>query len=143
MIGAIYSMLAGIFICLQGVFNTRASEKIGLCTTNAIVHGLGFFISIIVLFISKDNYFGKITDVNKLYLIGGAMGVVIIYSVMKGISYLGATYATAILLVTQLVIALIIDTFGLFGATKVALDFTKPIGVGIMIIGIVIFKIRG
>lgn len=42
MLVVIYSLLAGIFITLQGVFNTRVSDKIGLWETTTIVHAFEF-----------------------------------------------------------------------------------------------------
>lgn len=140
--GIIYSIVAGIFISLQGVFNSKASEKIGLWQTNALVHGLGFIVSLIILTMVKDGSFNRITDVNKIYLIGGALGVVIVFSVMKGITSIGPAYSVSILLISQLIIALLIDTFGLFGIEKVPLNPAKLIGISMMISGVLVFKIK-
>lgn len=141
--GIIYSLLAGILISLQGVFNTRVSDKIGLWETTTIVHGIGFSFAFILMLIWGDRNFKRLGEVNKLYLLGGIFGVIIVYSVMKGISLLGPTFSVAILLITQLIFATIIDTFGLFGNPKIKFDFTKPLGILVMIIGIIIFKLKG
>ena len=141
--GIIFSILAGIFISLQGVFNTRLSDAVGLWETTTIVHGVGLLFSLLVLFFCGTGNFGKLKDVNKFYLIGGVLGVIIVFSVIKGISLLGPTFAVAILLITQLIISMIIDSFGLFGCTPIKLDFTKLIGVLVMIIGVIIFKLKG
>ncbi|TQR39543.1 hypothetical protein C7Y47_00450 [Lysinibacillus sphaericus] len=42
--------------------------------------------------------------------------------------------------ITQLVIALCIDTFGLFGLEKVPFQMNKIVGIGLLIIGVLIFK---
>ncbi len=55
---------------------------------------------------------------------------------------LGPTYAISILLVTQLLVGLAIDTFGFFGTEKIQLALTKPIGIVIMLVGIVIFQMK-
>lgn len=143
MLGIIFSFIAGIFISLQSVFNTRVSDKIGLFETTVIVHAIGFTGAVIAMIILGDGSFKRLKEVNKLYLLGGAFGVIIIYSVMKGISLLGATFSVAILLITQLIFATIIDTFGLFGSPQIKFDFTKPLGILIMIVGIIIFKLKG
>jgi bacterial/archaeal transporter family-2 protein len=140
--GIIYSIIAGILISIQGVFNSKASEKIGLWQTNTLVHGLGFVVSVIILMMVKDGSFNKITDVNKLYLIGGALGVIIVYSVMKGITSIGPAYSVSILLISQLIIALLIDTFGLFGVEKVPFSSAKLIGLVMMISGVLVFKMK-
>lgn len=140
--GLIYSIIAGIFISIQGVFNAKVSEKIGLWQTNTLVHGLGFLVSLLILFSVKDGSFNKITEVNKIYLLGGVLGVIIVYSVMKGITSIGPAYSVSILLISQLIIALIIDTFGLFGVEKVPFSSTKLIGIMMMISGVLVFKIK-
>lgn len=140
--GIIYSIIAGIFISIQGVFNSKVSEKIGLWQTNTLVHGLGFLVSLFILFMVKGGSFHKITEVNKLYLIGGALGVIIVFSVMKGITSIGPAYSVSILLISQLIIALLIDTFGLFGVEKVPFSSTKLIGITMMISGVLVFKMK-
>ena len=143
MLGILYSLFAGIFISLQSVFNTRVSNKIGLWETTVIVHAIGLAFACIIMIIWGNGNLKKLESVNKLYLLGGAFGVLIIYSVMKGISLLGVTFSLAILLITQLISATIIDTFGLFGSPQIKFDFTKPLGILVMIVGIIIFKIKG
>jgi transporter family-2 protein len=128
---------------LQGVFNTRTSEKIGLWETNVFVQGTGFLLTLIILLVAGDGNFKAIKEVNKLYLLGGALGAIIIFTVMKGISSLGPTYSIATILVAQLLAAGIIDSFGIFGATQLKFALTKYIGIAIMIVGIVVFKWKG
>lgn len=128
---------------LQGVFNTRTSEKIGLWETNVFVQGTGFILTLIILFMTGNNNFKAIKEVNKLYLLGGILGAIIIFSVMQGISKLGPTYSISTILVAQLLAAGLIDSFGIFGAQQIKFTLSKFIGIGIMIVGIVIFKWKG
>jgi len=143
MLGILYSFLAGVFITLQGVFNARVSSKIGQLETTVIVHAVGLAFACVAMFIWGNGSFRRLGEVNKIYLMGGAFGVIIIYSVIKGFTLLGPTYSIAILLVTQLITATVIDSFGLFGTQQIEFDITKPLGILIMIIGIVVFKLRG
>jgi transporter family-2 protein len=143
MIGVLYAMLAGLFVSLQNVFNTRVSEKVGLIEATAVVHGIGFAVAVAAVILWGSGNIKGLQEVNKLYLLAGVFGVVIVFSAMKGISLLGATYTIAVLMVTQLIAASIIDAFGLFGMPEVKMVFTKPIGIAIMIVGIIIFNIKG
>ena len=138
--GILFSMLGGILISLQSVFNTRASEKIGLWATNVIVHGSGLCVATLIMFLAGDSTFQNIHDVNKLYFLGGTMGVIIVFSIITGISLLGTTLPIAILLIVQLITAATIDNFGLFGSAQKHFDPLKYIGIAVMIAGIVIFK---
>ena len=140
--GIILSIIAGIFICIQGVFNARISDKIGLWETTTFVHVTGLIVALIVLSFVGNGSFKNIQNVDKLYLISGALGVIIVSSAMKGIIILGPTVAIAIVVITQLLCALVIDTLGLFDSPKLELFITKPIGITIMIVGIIIFNIK-
>ncbi|WP_291634431.1 DMT family transporter [Clostridium sp.] len=128
---------------LQGVFNTRVSEKIGLWETNVFVQGTGLILTLIILLIAGNGNFKAIKEVNKLYLLGGVLGAIIIFSVMIGISNMGPTCSIAIILVSQLLAAGIIDRFGMFGAQQIKFALSKFIGIGIMIVGIIVFKWKG
>lgn len=140
MTGVLYSLLAGVVIALQGVMNTRVGEKVGLLMTSTIVHGTGFIVSLLLYGLIRDGSLGPLHQVSKGYLLGGALGVVIVFSVMKGIGQLGPAYSVAILLVAQLIFALVIDSCGLFGSPKVPFVWNKAAGIGMMIVGIVVFK---
>lgn len=142
MMGIIFSIIAGVSMSLQGVFNTRLGEKIGDWETNVVVQGSGLILTFIILLIFGNGHFSNIKQVNKLYLLGGVLGVIIIFTVMKGISALGATCAIGTILVAQLVAAALIDMFGLFGTTKLSFHFTHIIGIILMIAGIIIFKYK-
>lgn len=140
MLGIIMSILAGALMSFQGVFNTRLGEKIGTWETNVFVQGTGFMLTLIIVFILGDGNFKNIKQANKIYLLGGILGVAIIYTVMMGIKSLGPTCSIATILIAQLTAAALIDAFGLFGSEKLPFTLTKIIGVAIMVAGIVIFK---
>lgn len=126
----------------QGVFNTRLSDKIGTWGTNVLVQGIGLAITILVLLITGDSNFRNLKSSNKLYLFGGVLGAIIIYTVMRGIKALGPTCSIAIILVAQLTSAALIDAFGLFDTPQVKFGITKFIGVIVMIVGILIFRYK-
>ena len=142
MFGVICSILAGLFMSLQGVFNTRVSEKIGSWETNTIVQGSGLALTLIILFFAGNGNIKKVTEVNKLYLLGGFIGVFIIFTVMAGIKSLGPTCSIVIILIAQLLSASVIDIFGLFDTKPLCFHFSKIIGIVVMIAGIIIFKFK-
>ncbi|MBC2580927.1 DMT family transporter [Clostridium sp. DJ247] len=142
MLGIISSLIAGVSMSFQGVFNTRLGDKIGQWETNAFVQGTGFILTLIVLFMFGKGNLKNIKNANKLYLLGGLLGVIIIFTVMQGIKSLGPTCSIAVILVAQLTSAALIDAFGLFDTPQVKFGITKLIGVAVMIVGILIFKYK-
>ncbi|MFD0672468.1 DMT family transporter [Cohnella sp. GCM10027633] len=142
MAGIAYALIAGLFVSIQGIFNVRLSEKTSFWFTNAWVHGTGFALSLLLFWILKDGGISKLASVNKLYLLGGCMGVVIVFGAMKSVTALGPAYAIAILLVAQLIATLAIESVGMFGVEKIAISANRLVGIGVMIAGIVIFKYK-
>ena len=142
MLGFIFAALAGAAMSIQGVFNTRLSVKIGLFESNTIVQGSAFILAIIAMLIFGKGDITKVSEVNKLYLLGGIIGFVITLTVMLAIKNLSPTVAISVILIAQLLVAAIIDAFGLFGSKKVPFDLTKYIGIGLMIAGVIVFKYK-
>jgi len=138
--GFIFSAIAGAAMSIQGVMNTRLSDKIGLYESNVFVQGTAFLFSLIaVWFLGKGN-FKEIGQVNKLYLLGGLIGLVITITVMLGVGKLGPTVAISTILISQLLVAAIIDAFGIMGSEKVAFTWTKYLGLALMLGGVILFK---
>ncbi|MGL4760114.1 MAG: DMT family transporter [Sarcina sp.] len=142
MFGIIFSIIAGLTMSLQGVFNTRVSQKIGLWETNLIVQGTAFLFTGIAYLFLKNGNMSALKSVNKLYLLGGFIGVIITYAVMKGIGDLGPTCSVLIILASQLISAAFIDFLGLFGTTKVIFHWNNYLGIVFMLIGIFLFKFK-
>ena len=143
MSGFIFSVIAGALMSIQGVFKTSVSEKIGLLESNTIVQGMAFILALIAMFIFGKGDILKFGECNKLYLTGGIIGFFITITVMLAISNLSPTIAISVILISQLFVAALIDAFGLFGAEKVPFNLTKYIGIGLMIIGVIVFKYKG
>lgn len=142
MIGFLFSIIAGAAMSIQGVFNTRLSEKIGLYESNVFVQGTAFLLSIVAVLIMGKGGFKEIVNVEKYYLLGGVLGLVITITVMLSIKGLGPTVAISTILISQLLVAALIDAFGLFGSERVAFGWTKYIGIAMMIGGVLVFKIK-
>ncbi len=138
--GFIFSAIAGAAMSIQGVMNTRLSDKIGLYESNVFVQGTAFLFSLIaVWFLGKGN-FKEIGQVNKIYLLGGLIGLIITITVMLGVGKLGPTIAISTILISQLLVAAIIDAFGIMGSEKVAFTWTKYVGLALMLGGVLLFK---
>ena len=142
MLGFIFSAIAGAAMSVQGVMNTRLSDKIGIYEANAFVQGTAFVLSVLAVWILGKGEFKEIGAVNKWYLLGGVLGLVITITVMLGIGKLSPTVAISTILITQLLVAAIIDAFGLMGSEQVAFGWNKFAGLAVMIGGVLLFKFK-
>ena len=142
MFSIISSIIAGAAMSFQGVFNTRLSEKIGLYESNVFVQGSAFVLSLLAVWLIGNGNFKGILEVNKLYWLGGVLAIIITITVMLGIKGLSPTIAISIILIAQVVVAALIDAFGLFETEKVIFHWTKFLGLALMIGGVIVFKLR-
>ena len=140
MLGVVYSALAGILIGLQSVFNARVGEKIGLWGANVLIHGVGFVLALLIFFSLRQGDLSKISEVNKVYLLGSTFGVMVVFGAMKGILILGPVTSISILMVAQLMVAVGVEGFGLFEITKIGINPMKLVGIALMLLGIFIFQ---
>ena len=140
--GFVWSAIAGAAMSVQGVMNTRLGEKIGIYESNAFVQGTAFILSLLAVWILGKGSFREIAGVNKLYLLGGVLGLVITVTVMLGIGKLSPTIAISTILISQLFVAALIDAFGWLGSEQVAFGWNKYVGLAVMIGGVLLFKWR-
>ncbi|MGG1849448.1 DMT family transporter [Bacillus wiedmannii] len=140
MIGFSLAILAGILISLQSVFNTKVNENVGQWLTTTCVLGIGLISSVLFYIITEKSISVNFYTTNYLFYVSGLFGIGLIICIMGAIKSLGPAYTVLISLITQLVFALCIDTFGLFGMERIPLQINKLVGIGLLIIGIGIFK---
>jgi len=140
MFGIICAIISGIAMSVQGVFNTRLCEKIGIWETTLLVQAVALTLSLIVFFFFGDGSYTNLKSANKIYLLGGVLGVLITFTVIKSVGSMGPTLGIGIILISQLLAAAIIDAFGLFGSEKINFSLNQFLGIAIMIVGIVLFK---
>lgn len=141
MIGFFIALISGALMSIQGVFNTQVTKASSIWVANAFVQFTALLVCLIAWFVSDKSSFGALLKVEPKYmLLGGAIGAFITYTVIKGMEMLGPARAVMLIVIAQLIVAYLIELFGLFGTEKQPLEWRKVIGMGIAIIGIVIFK---
>lgn len=139
--GVIASIISGALMSIQGVFNTRVTESSSIWVTNSFVQITGFAVCLIAWFFSgRDSFNDLFKASSKWYLTGGILGAFIIFTVVKGMATLGPCYAVMLILIAQLLVAYTIELLGIFGTEQIGFEWKKAIGVGVMVVGIVIFQ---
>ena len=138
--GWVFCAVAGALMSLQGVMNTRLSDKIGLYESNMYVQGTAFILSLIAMWIFGKGQMNQITQVNKGYLFGGLLGLLITITVMLGIKQINPTLAVSTILIAQLIVAALIDGFGWMDTPKQAFHWQQIVAVALITGGVVLFK---
>ncbi len=140
--GILIALLSGALMSVQGVFNTGVTKQTGVWISSSFVQFSAFLVCIAAWLITERNI--NLLSVfkidNKYMLLGGVMGAFITYTVIQSVSTLGAARSAIFIVTSQLVVAYIIELFGMFGMEKVEFEWRKVIGLAIIIGGIFLFK---
>lgn len=141
MIGFLIAVLSGAFMAVQGVFNTQVTKTTGMWVSNGWVQLTAFIVCIGAWLITGRDSITTIGKVEPKYvLLGGVIGACITWTVIKSMGQLGPAKATLFIITAQILTSYLIELFGLFGVDKQPLEWKKIIGVGIALIGVVIFQ---
>lgn len=141
MVGLFIAILSGICMSVQGVFNTEVTKQSGIWVTNVFVQASAMLLCFIIWAVSDRSSFEGLLRVEPKYmLLGGAIGAVITYTVIKSMDALGPARAVMCIVVAQLIAAYVIEIFGWFGVEKQPFEWRKAIGMAVAIAGIVVFK---
>lgn len=141
MIGIFIALISGALMSVQGVFNTQVTKSTSMWVSNSWVQFSAFIICLVAWFFCDRKSFSGILQVEPKYmLLGGVIGAFITYTVIKSMDLLGPAQAVMLIVVSQLLIAYLIEVFGLFGVEKVSFEWRRLLGMGICIGGIILFK---
>jgi len=141
MIGIITALISGALMSIQGVFNTEVTKNTSVWVSSTWVQFTALIVCVCAWFFTGRESFAGIVNMNQKYmLLGGVFGAFITYTVIKSMGLLGPAKAVMIIVISQLLVAYLIELFGMFGVEKVDFEWKKVIGMAIAIGGVVLFK---
>ena len=140
--GILAAVLSGALMSVQGVFNTGLSKDTGMWISAAFVQLTAFIVCMAAWFVTgRDSSFGQVLAVDDKYrLLGGVLGAFITFTVILSIQKLGPAHGIMVIVVSQLIVAWLIELFGWFGSDKMDFSWRRAIGAALTIAGVVLFK---
>ena len=129
--------LAGSAMAVQGALNSALGKKIGLLEATMIVLLIGTITALLALYplgLGKGEL-GNLLRVPWYYLLGGVLIVLITYGVVAAIPRLGVANATTAIVAAQILTAVLLDHFGLFGLQAIPFSWWKVGGLILMAVG--------
>ncbi len=140
MSGVIFSILAGVFLALQGIVNSHTGAFVG--TWHAVmINQLGGFVLAAVIWMSRGGGgWRQLHEVKKLYWFGGAFAAIIVFSNITAMHHIGATLTIAALLISQLCMTFLIDARGWFDTIKQRVGQAQWLGIALMVAGVVLLR---
>lgn len=141
MLGFFAALLSGALMSIQGVFNTEVTKQTSLWVSAGWVQLSAFAVCVLAwLFTGKESVSALWQVENKYTLLGGVIGAFITITVIRSMGSLGPARAAMLIVISQLIVAYVIELLGLFGTERQPFEWRKVLGMAVAIAGIVIFK---
>ena len=139
--GFLAALISGALMSIQGVFNTEVTKQSSLWVSTGWVQFSAFAVCVAAwLFTGRQSVSALWQVENKYTLLGGEIGAFITITVIQSMGALGPAKAAMLIVISQLIVAYLIELMGLFGVDKEPFEWRKVLGMLIAIAGIVIFK---
>jgi Uncharacterized protein conserved in bacteria len=140
--GILIAILSGALMSTQGVLNTGVTKQSGIWVTASFVQFSALLVCLVAWFVTgRQGSFASLWKIDHKYmLLGGVLGAFITFTVIKSVDTLGPAVANMFIISAQLIVAYLIEVFGLCGCEKAPFEWKKLIGLALIIAGIIIFK---
>ena len=131
------AVAAGLAGSIQVALMSRLGERIGVLEALAFstVLTAGVAVAILLLAHQSVDAFGRAVHQPWWMLLGGLMGLLIVFTVTYAGPRIGVAATVGILIAGQLAMGAAIDRWGLFGSERIALHWPRLLGIGLLAIG--------
>ena len=144
MAGFIIAIVSGALMSIQGIFNTNLTKSSSIWVAAGFVQLTALATCLIMWFFNgRPEFSGVLRVDNKVSLLGGVIGAFITFTVVKSVSELGIAKAEITIVVSQVIVAYLIELFGLFGSKKAEFSWLKLLALIIAAGGVFMFYMVG
>ena len=132
-------MAGAVQIAVQG----RLGDRVGSIEAMACASVIGGTLALLVLLVSRRTLSGLGDGLGgpKWMLLGGVASAFIVLSITVAGPRIGVVATTGILIAAQFAVATLIDRFGWFGVERVAVSWSRLVGLCLLAAGAV-FTLR-
>lgn len=144
MAGFIIAIVSGALMSIQGIFNTNLTKSSSIWVAAGFVQLTALATCLIMWFFNgRPEVSGVLRVDNKVSLLGGVIGAFITFTVVKSVLELGIAKAEITIVVSQVIVAYLIELFGLFGSKKAEFSWLKLLALIIAAGGVFMFYMVG
>ena len=131
------AVAAGLAGSIQVALMSRLGERIGVLEALAFSTALTAGIALVILVLARGSVSGFERALHQPWwmLLGGVMGLLIVFTVTYAGPRIGVAATVGILIAGQLVMGAVIDRWGLFGSEKIALHWPRVLGIVLLAAG--------
>ncbi|MEJ2167265.1 MAG: DMT family transporter, partial [Desulfobacterales bacterium] len=128
----IIAVIGGAAVTLQGQLMGLLDKALGTKESVFITYGGGGILAGFVMLAARGGNLKAWQSVPWYTLGAGALGLVIVGTIGYTVPRLGLTRAFTIIVAAQLIVAALLDHFGLLGASARPLDLGRLAGIGVL-----------
>ncbi|MBM2823138.1 MAG: hypothetical protein HW413_1884 [Thermoleophilia bacterium] len=134
---AVLASAAGLGGAVQIAVQGRLGDRVGSLEAVATASLIGGLVALAVLLLARRSLagIGEALGSPKWMLLGGFMSALIILAITVAGPRIGIVATTSVLIAAQFTLATAIDRYGWFGVERVALTWTRVIGIGLLVVG--------
>lgn len=129
-------LLGGIAVTLQAPFSSMITQKIGMLESILIVHLGGLLLVAVPLLAQRGGQLGQWRNVPWYALTAGFYGVGLLAAINYTFPRIGAAGTVTLILAGQLVMAAVLDHFGVLGAEVRAFNLQRLLGFAVLFAGV-------
>jgi transporter family-2 protein len=129
-------LAGGAAVGLQSPLASMISQRLGIFESVFIVHLGGAIVALVPLVFSGGGKLTQWRSVPWYALSAGIFGLVVIGAISYMIPRVGVAASITAIVAGQLLVGMILDHFGLLGASVRSLDITRLIGISVVLTGV-------
>jgi bacterial/archaeal transporter family-2 protein len=131
------AVLAGLAGSVQVAVMGRFGERVGVLEALAFSTALTAGVALVILVLARQSVagFGHAVHQPWWMLLGGVMGLIIVFTVTYAGPRIGVAATVGILIAGQLAMGAAIDRWGLFGSERIALHWPRVLGIALLAVG--------
>ncbi|MBJ3817034.1 DMT family transporter [Shimwellia pseudoproteus] len=121
----VLAVAAGALLSVQAAVNARLSQSHGVLRTTFFTFLVGTVFSALMVLFLEPAHPVSLLDVPKWQLLGSLLGLVYVLAMVFAVQRIGAAIATIAVILGQLSMSVIIDTFGWLGNQAIAFSWSR------------------
>jgi transporter family-2 protein len=131
------AVAAGLAGSVQVALMSRLGERIGVLEALGFSAALTGALAVVILVLARHSLagFGHAVHQPWWMLLGGVMGLIIVFTVTYAGPRIGVAATVGILIAGQLAMGAAIDRWGLFGSERITLHWPRLVGIALLAVG--------
>lgn len=139
--GVISALVAGLILAFVSSIEGSISKQVGAINATLLEHSFAGILSVFIIIIMFRGGHFNFAEVENLWIQIGTAAILVLIGVTAiafAIPRTGVAVGNFAMVISQVIVAVIIDAIGFGGLEKVPITIPKIIGLGLMIAGLIV-----